>query len=520
MKSALKVKQQSRGPVDMGRTVLPPVRGWNAKDPLAAMHDGDAIRMLNAWPTPTALQLRKGASNHMTGFSGNVLSLFAYRPQSGASKLFAATNAGIFDATAAGTVGANLSALTNGKCRHTSFTTTANTFLFVVNGVDNLTRFDGTAWTTPASYSINGGGTLNSNTIVNVNVFKRRLFFIVNNEMAYYHFDIDAVAGNVTRFPLGGLASRGGKLIAMGTWTIDGGEGVDDYAVFVTSEGQLIVYKGNDPTSATDWQLRGVYDLGKPLGYKCFLKFGGDLLYLCDTGLFPLSKALQSSTINAKAAVSDRISQAWIAATKAYKANFGWQTCFSLTDSLLLVNVPVADLTTSIQYVMNTQTGAWAQFDSWNAFCWELADDQLYMGMSTKVAKAWSGVSDFDGNINAYIKSAFGYLAERTRLKFIKQIRPLFTVENSASFDIQIDVDYEDSTMHGPFVLDIPGGSLWDIGLWDIATWAGEATPRPDWRTVAAKPGFCAAIRLRIVSKTATVEWSATDLLFELGSLR
>lgn len=499
---------------------MAPVRGWNARDPLAAMKPGDAIRMINAWPTETAVQFRKGASDHKTGFSGNVLSLMAYRPQSGSAKLFASTNAGIFDATVAGAVGASVASLTNGKCRHTLMTTTANTFLFVVNGTDNLSRFDGTTWTQPASYTINGGGTLNSNTICNLNVFKRRLFFIVNNSMEFFYFDVDSVAGNVTRFPLGGLASKGGRLVAMGTWTIDGGEGVDDYAVFVTSEGQLIVYKGTDPNTPADWQLRGVYNLGKPLGFKCLLKYGGDLLYLCDAGLFPLSRTLQSKAVDAKSAVSDRINQAWTEAAKTYKANFGWEAVFSLTDSLLLVNVPTTDLTTSIQYVMNTKTGAWAQFNSWNAFCWELADDQLYMGMSTKVAKAWTGVSDFDGNIYAYIKTAFDYLGEKTRLKQIKQLRALLTVENSASFDIQIDVDYEDGTMYGPIVLDIPGGSLWDSGLWDTATWAAEATPRLDWRTVAAKPGFCAALRLRIVSKTATVEWSSTDLLFELGSLR
>lgn len=520
MRGAPPGKRPAGTEIDRGKTLPAPVRGWNARDPLAMMRPGDAIRMVNCWPTPTTVLLRKGAADHKTGYANNVLALMAYRPQSGSAKLFSATNAGIFDATAAGAAGATVSALTSGKCRHTSITTTGNTYLFVANGVDNLTTFDGTTWATPASYAINGGGTLNSNTITNLNVFKRRMFFIVNNSMEFFYFAVDAIAGNVSRFPLGGLASRGGRLVAMGTWTIDGGEGVDDYAVFVTSEGQLIVYKGTDPNTAADWQLRGVYNLGKPLGFKCLMKFGGDLLYLCDTGLFPLSKALQSNAVDAKSAITDRISSAWTTVTKLYKANYGWQIVHSPIDSLLIVNVPTADLTSSIQYAMNTQNGAWAQFNGWNAFAWELADDQLYMGMSTKVAKAWTGVSDFAGNIYAYVKTAFDYLAMRTRLKFIKQLRMLFRVENSASFDIRIDVDYEDSAEHGPILLEIPPGSLWDTGLWDAALWADAAAARLEWQTIASKPGFCAALRLRIVSKTATVEWSSTDLLFELGSLR
>jgi hypothetical protein len=417
-------------------------------------------------------------------------------------------------------VGAAVASITNGRCQHVSLTTSGNNFLFIANGVDNLQRFDGTTWTAPATYVISGGGTLNTNTIFNLNVFKRRLFFLVNQSLDFYYFDIDAAAGTVTRFPLGALASKGGRLVAMGTWTVDGGEGVDDYAVFATSEGQLIVYKGTDPNTAATWALQGVYDLGKPLGSKCFLKFGGDLLYLCDDGLYPLSRALLSSNIDGKAAVTERISTAFAQAAKQYKANFGWQIIFSLTDSLLLVNIPQADLTTSIQFVMNTKTGAWTQFSGWDFFCWALLGDQLYAGMAGKVAQAWIGVSDFNQNITAYCKTAFDYFGRRTRLKHIKQLRPLFLTQGSVSIDVQIDVDFADNNSHGPVIFPPQTGSLWNSALWNSGVWQGAAAPRLDWRTVASYPGFCAALRLRIVSKTATVEWSSTDFLFELGAIR
>jgi hypothetical protein len=45
--------------------------------------------------------------------------------------------------------------------------------------------------------------------------------------------------------------------MAMGTWTLDAGYGVDDYAVFITNNGEAIVYKGSDPSDPNDWSLIG-----------------------------------------------------------------------------------------------------------------------------------------------------------------------------------------------------------------------------------------------------------------------
>ena len=52
------------------------------------------------------------------------------------------------------------------------------------------------------------------------------------------------MSGAATEFPLGGIASKGGFIQAMGTWTRDSGAGADDVAVFVTSEGEAILAEG------------------------------------------------------------------------------------------------------------------------------------------------------------------------------------------------------------------------------------------------------------------------------------
>jgi hypothetical protein len=371
-----------------------------------------------------------------------------------------------------------------------------------------------------AQPAISGGGTLNTVDIININSFKRMLFFIEKNSMSFFSLPIDSIAGNVSRFPLGGLFNKGGTLVAMGTWTIDGGSGVDDFAAFVTSEGQIAVYQGTDPTNAATWALRGVYDLPPPLGKKCFLKFGGDLLYLSLDGVYPLSKTLLSATIERSAAVTDLISNAFSAAGGTYSANFGWEALYSSKDSLLLFNVPTTDGSISLQYAMNTENGAWARFTDWNAFCFINFDKQLYMGMEGKVAKAWTGLNDFGGNINCYGKSAFDYLGTRARLKHVNLIRPVLKISGSVSVDVAVDMDFNSGLAFGAASFSPAAGSLWGTALWGSGVWASSAVTRLDWLTVPVPEGYCAAARLRVAAKDATVAWSATDLAYEFGAIQ
>lgn len=519
-----KSKRPAKQAIASGETWLAPIGGWNTRDPLAAMRPQFALQLDNWWPTPANVQPRKGIADFVTGFAGTVKSLLPYASRTGTFKLFAATDTGIFDATTAGVVGASVSTITDGRCLSTSIATTGNNFLFVVNGTDSLRYYDGTSWTTVASFAINGGGTLTTTGISNLNVFKRRLFFIEKSSMSFFYLPIDSIAGNVTRFPLGALFKRGGYLVAMGTWTVDGGEGQDDYAAFVTSEGQIAVYKGSDPDSATTWALQGVYDLAPPLGFRCFHKFNGDLLYLSRSGLFPLSKALQSSSIFRTVAISDLIAPTFTDAARRLGGNFGWQVVTHLSSDMLLVNIPTAQYTEAQQYVMNTISGAWARFTGWNGTCFEVVNNTLYMGMAGKVCRAFVGTSDFGGNVECYAKTAWQKFGPSLRMKQILMLRPILSINGTTSVSVAVDTDFNSSTAYGPAVFNTKSGSLWGSALWGPTTgagvWSGLATTKLDWLTVATNPGYYAAVRLRVLAKDATVEWSATDVVYESGAIQ
>lgn len=522
MNRPAKSKRPGRQEIESSRSMVAPTKGWNARDPEAAMAPGWALYLDNWFPTPANVQLRKGAFDWKTGLAVPIKSLLAWHGRSGSPKnrLFACADTGIFDATTTGAFGAAASACTDGRWVGRNFATTGTSVLFMVNGIDDARYYDGATWTTTASYSLTGGGTLPSNTMSNLEVFKRALFFTVNGTLDFYYFPVDTIAGTITRFPLAAVFSKGGSLTAIGTWSIDGGTGVDDYCAFVTSEGQIALYKGTDPNAAATWALQGVYDLGTPLGKKCFMKIGGDLMYLCRDGMYPLSKALQSTNTNNSIAITDNISSVFSQAATAYGLNWGWQAMVSYTDSLLLVNIPVTEYSTSVQYVMNTKTGAWCRFTDWNAFCWEIVDNVLYMGMQGKVAKAWQGLNDFSGVINCYAKGAYDYFGYRAREKIIGMVRPALRITGTVAVDVAIDVDFNSSLDYGPSVFNPATGSLWDVALWDQGMWSDVGKTRLDWVTVASPDCYNAAVRLRVISKDATVEWSATDITFELGGIK
>ena len=49
-----------------------PIGGWNARDSLAEMNPLDAVQMINFFPTPTDVTLRKGYTKISTGITGEV----------------------------------------------------------------------------------------------------------------------------------------------------------------------------------------------------------------------------------------------------------------------------------------------------------------------------------------------------------------------------------------------------------------------------------------------------------------
>lgn len=516
MRAPLRVRATKRQQISRVVSRLAPVRGWNARDALASMKPGDAIKLLNWFTTTTDVVMRGGNSDHLTGMDGVAESLAVYNKMDGTSKMFAATDLGVFDASSAGAVGASVATSTNGYWQHANFGDGTNNWLVMVNGVDKPNYYNGSAWTAVDAVSTPALTGLTTTRIIGVFAHLGRLFFIEKDSLSFWYLAAGAAGGALTEFDLSSIATRGGYLVAGGTWSMDSGSGPTDRAVFVTSEGEVIVYIGTNPSSGTTWEKVGTYYLGKPRGRRCVVQIGGDLVIITETGTYPLSAILQSQTVDLKLAISDRIVNAFNEASRTYGANVGWEGIVYPARSAMIFNIPVSSGVESKQYVMNTTTKAWCEFDSWPAACFAVFNGELYFGKDGGVQKAWTGTSDDGVDIVADAKEAFSKFGDDGQ-KQCALYRPILQVNGSISFLTGMDVDFKDVALVGTAVYTVTSGAQWDVDDWDEGFWQASLEIVREWQSPQENFGTWFAGKIRIATSDLEVHWIASDAVFNLG---
>ena len=641
-----------------------PIGGWNARDSLAEMNPLDAVELVNWYPTPSDLLLRKGYSRFATGITGEIDTLMNYAGETG-QKLFAAAGNTIYEVTG-GTTTTAFTGIGSDVFQHTMISTAGGQFLVACNGVDPVLVYNGTYWFKIATtstgqklfaaagntiYEVTGGTTttaftgissdifqhamistaggqflvacngvdpvlvyngtywfkiattstgqtintitrggtgnltatvttasahglvtgnqvtvtgaspteyngtyritvtsgttftytmasapatdattvgtylptgitgIDSSRFININLYKNRLWFVEKDSMSAWYLETDSLAGAAAEINLGGVASNGGYLQAMGTWTIDAGQGVDDYAVFVSSMGETMVYAGLDPTDPNNWALRGVWQIGQTFNRRCFFKFAGDLLLITKDGLVPLAGALQSSRLDPRINLTDKIFWAVSQATDAYSANFGWQINYYANQNMLILNIPTNS--GQEQYVMHTITKSWAKFTGINAKCWEIHNNEMFFGSNGFVGRFWDTYSDAGTNINGTVQQAYSYFESRGQLKRFTMIRPIFQTSGGIPTivaNVNIDFVTQDVTGTVTFNPATVVAGVWDASTWDNAAWGGGLEVNKVWQGVNGI-GYSAGIYMKVASQRIEVRWASTDYVMERGGV-
>ncbi len=520
MRQPLRAKGAPRSRTVTVTSVPAPLGGWNSRDGLAEMPPTDAIALDNWMPKTAFVEVRGGYASHATAMTGNAKTLAAYSSMSGTASLFCVTDSNVYNVTSAGAVGASVASRTNGKHQQAMFGDGTNNWLILVNGVDKPLYYNGTTWTavdTLSSPTLTG---LTSTEIIGVNVFKGRLFFIQKNSLSFWYLAAGSAGGALTEFDLSSECKKGGYLVAMGTQSRDGGSGQDDAAVFITSEGEVIVYEGTNPSSASNWLKVGSFSVGRPLGRRCVTQFGGDLVLVTENGTYPLSAALLESSIDYKLALSFKIETAFTTAARLYGSNFGWEATIFPAQTAMIVNVPLTENGEHEQYVMNTITKSWCRFTKWNAETFIVLNGTLYFAGGTTVSKAWTGMVDGTNNIEAYGKQAFNYFGSHGSVKQVKLFRPTLITNGSAlTFRADVDVDFADSEVPTPTAYSTTAGAVWDTSLWDESYWAAGLEVIKQWTTPGKWDGYCVAGKIKVATNSLTIQWTASDFVYEGGGI-
>lgn len=573
-------------------SITAPIGGWNARDSIAAMPPTDAVSLVNFFPTPTYIQIRRGFQKVSTGINGFVETLMTFAGKND-QKLFGAAGIKLYNCDTS--VATEVLTIENPRFQYVNFSNQGGQYLVACNGEETIIYDDNNsrwvkmaATNTPVTLtSITHVGTLatancatphglvtgnyvtiteanpaayngtyritvldadsfkytmatdpgedaqqhgsytilfgtsgaNPANFIHVNLFKNRLYFVEKDSLNAWYLPVDAISGEFKPLYFGGIATQGGILRAMGTWTLDAGQGADDYAVWATSMGEVIVYNGTDPNTADTWLLKGVWQFGYIFNNRCFYKFGGDLLCMTQDGLVPLASTLQSTRLDPRVFITDKIYYE-IAQQVQYNSNqFGWQILYYAKPNMLIINIP--DPNGTKQFVMHTISKAWASFEGINAKCWELKYDQCYFGGDGYVAQFWESGSDNGQLISATCQQAYSYFDMVGQQKRFTMVRPTFFLDaGQPSYYAAVNVDFNTQNFLGNVVFnpDFSSVGIWDVAIWDQSSWGGGFVPFSAWSGVHGI-GYSAGINLSLIAKDEEIRWVSTDYVMEKGGV-
>jgi hypothetical protein len=499
--------EQERSGQAVRANVASPTGGLNTRDAESGMEATDAVVMENVFPAQGNVTTRKGYSEYATGLTGDIETLAEYNAV-GTRKFICANADEINDITAPASISNLGTGFSNARWQTVSF----GTNMLLVNGADTPQVYDGSSL---ANSTISGSG-LTPSSLTGVNIHKNRLYAWDTDTQDFWYGATNAIGGTFTKFPLGVVAPNGGNLISMMTWNHDGGDGVDDYALFLMDSGTVLLYDGSDPGDANNWSLIGVYKIGRPMSVRGAAKVGGDVAIQTDQDFVFFSQVFKN---DGAVTSQSKLSGAALEAVTLYESNYGWEVAQYPKASVggwLLFNVPVATNTTYHQYVINTITGAATKFTGMNARTWGMFNNRLYFGESTKIMLADDGLDDNGDFIVCDVQSAYSDLGSPAE-KVVNSFRNVIAVDGNVTLNTTVNFDFgQNSTSQD--VSSESTGSPWDVSAWDVTPWSPENTVRNEL-IISSGEGSALGMRIKASLKGQQLKWFRTDYSVNVNNI-
>lgn len=504
----------------------PPLRGWNARDALSGMEAGDAIRLDNVICRPYGLEIRPGKQRWLTGCNGAVETLMVYGAKNGDQRLFAATPTAIYDVPRGRvtnilantvTMTPDVSGLTSGLWSWDQLTNAGVTLLVCANGADGVRTYDGTEWRTSAITCGAPNTTLDPNLLDGVIVHQRRLFFFEKGTLRLWYLPLGHIGGAAQLIDLGGEVTQGGEIIALTTMSNDGGRGIDNSLVVVTSAGEMVVFAGVAPERAATWKKTGAWPVPPPVGKRCFAQYGGDVVYLSTVGALPVSQILaKPEPDKPREALTENIRRAYERAVIAGEVETAWGVIESFKNRLMIINAPTQD--GSAQMVLSSD-GGWSAFVGLDALCWAECGVDLFFGDANGDVFRLAGSQDDGGPISAFIVEAYSRFKTPAK-KVFKRARAIFDQPAKMVVRHGLYTNFAPipGTLTGPTETWSGTPWTWDQFGWALQppAWTNDVRGQTDvWRGITGH-GHAAAL-ITALSATDPVVYEGTEIAYEVG---
>jgi hypothetical protein len=485
----------------------------------------DAYLLDNLYPGTASVDSRKGCVKYSTASLGAPpQTLEVYAGPTG-DKMLAWAGGKIFDVSAPLAVEL-ASGLTSNYAITTMFSNAADTaqHLIIVTGYDQPRRYTTGGLATLTMTGMTGS----QNTLNFVKAFKSRLYFGQRDKLGFYYLPVGQIQGALSYFDLGQVSGKGGYLVAIATFTESGsGTTPNDYIVFITSKGELIVYAGFDPSNASNWGLVGRYYSAPPIGARCTLNYGTELIILTEEGAVPFSEVRRAGDAQSAGVTGARYSAitsklgSFLSDLNVNKSVPGWEGVQYSTGGWLLLNVPATPTISGAyyQYIMNTTTGAWCRFTNWNGLCFCVYNGKLYFGRyDGYVMQGDESRLDDGAEIRIDAKQAYNYFGASDNtitfaVKHFQWASMLVSCDGTPPLSGRFNVDFVEEQPEYVNALAEPSGSPWDTTAWDEGLWGDDGRAQRFVITLN-KGGSAGALWLRGSLVGVTFSWYATQYVF------
>jgi len=487
-----------------------PIHGLNITAIAPTLPPEEAISLVNWFPERNYLRVRDGISvytNLKIGVNKDISSLFLFTNEGGSTvKLIVGSNSQIVDVSSSTPATIALPggySITNDSWETTGFVDSGGTSYSVLcNGTNTPLMFNGTTLATSAWTGV-------TQTLLTKPLsYKGRLYFIEKDSLSIWYGSTGvsgASSSALTKLNLASIFSLSGKIIYHGSWSFDFGNGLHDYYAVVTSEGEFLVYSGIYPGDVDGWGLLSRGLIAKPVGSRCFAKYGNDILVLCQDGeIYSFSsfiqKNWQSVSIKIAKGLKDLLSATFTTCGEK------WSVFISQKHGKIYVVCPTI-LTAGVisatkLYVGNLNTRdlgyiPWCEYSGVIATCMCVYGPSIYYGSidgyiykaETSLRYDYKYVSGTLTIQPIYTRLCTAPRRHNTtmngRTQFL-MVKPLFVGSGDIKYDIGIEINMESRG-----VLSVDGGTAtsadsgtWNVDHWNVAQWGQLALASSKWRRV------------------------------------
>lgn len=353
---------------------------------------------------------------------------------------------------------------------------------------------------------------------------KERLFFVQRDTLKAWYLPVESIGGTATEINFSSIFRKGGSLMFGANWSLDSGDGMDDKCVFVTDQGEVAVYSGTDPSSASTWGLEGIYQIGAPLNKHAHFSLGGELMIVTKDGIFALSQAIARAYADVIAnAITAPVEDRWRQDVGENSTAANVNVIMWHSRGELLISTDAIAGAGPVSFVANTRIGAWSRYVGWEVKSGTVFADEMYFGDSDGlVLKAETGGNDNGTAYTGQYIAKFSNMGGAGR-KVANHLSLLTRATVDVKFSAKVFGDYELGDLSSNYVLpDPPGSSTWGTGEWGSAVWGGgdQLFGRQKWKSVGGQ-GVSLAPGIAMTSNSTAapqIELAGTILSFEVGS--